>query len=163
MGITIKSGDLLKSNCTYICHQVNCRGVMGSGIARQIRETWPQVYRNYAAKCKAVAKCNMPSSSMLGDIQVVALFDDFYKTEEHKYVINLFAQNMYGNQGRFTSYDAFWECLWNLRTDIAPGSTIGFPYCIGCGLGGANWNIIYAMIEEVLGEKYNVEIYKKEE
>ena len=34
-------GNLLESDCDYICHQVNCQGVMNSGIARQIREKWP--------------------------------------------------------------------------------------------------------------------------
>jgi O-acetyl-ADP-ribose deacetylase (regulator of RNase III) len=40
-------GNLLDSNCDYICHQVNCQGVMGSGIARQIRERYPVVYLYY--------------------------------------------------------------------------------------------------------------------
>ena len=44
-------GNLLDSNCDYICHQVNCQGVMGSGIARQIRERWPEVYKDYYDHC----------------------------------------------------------------------------------------------------------------
>ena len=36
-------GNLLDSDCTYICHQVNCKGVMNSGIAKQIRKKWPSV------------------------------------------------------------------------------------------------------------------------
>ena len=39
-------GNLLDSDCDYICHQVNCQGVMGSGIAKQIRERWPEVYKD---------------------------------------------------------------------------------------------------------------------
>ena len=30
-----------------ICHQVNCQGVMGAGIAKQIRARWPEVYEDY--------------------------------------------------------------------------------------------------------------------
>jgi hypothetical protein len=41
------------------------------------------------------------------------------------------------------------------------GATIGFPDHIGCGLGGANWEVILTMIEEALND-YNVYIYKLE-
>lgn len=45
--ITYRNGDLLKSNCNIICHQVNCQGVMGAGIAKQIRLTYPSVFKAY--------------------------------------------------------------------------------------------------------------------
>ena len=45
--ITYVKGNLLESDCNYICHQVNCQGRMGSGIAGQIREKWPIVYEMY--------------------------------------------------------------------------------------------------------------------
>ena len=45
------TGDLLVAqeelNLDVICHQVNCQGVMGSGIAKQIRDTYPIVFENY--------------------------------------------------------------------------------------------------------------------
>ena len=56
-------GNLLDSDCDYICHQVNCQGVMGSGIARQIRERWPRVYDGYKNFCKYVG-----SDSLLGKV-----------------------------------------------------------------------------------------------
>ena len=42
-------GDILTpvppgSPPTLVCHQVNCRGVMGSGLALQIRERYPVVF-----------------------------------------------------------------------------------------------------------------------
>lgn len=30
-------GDLLKAEETFIAHQVNCKGVMGAGVAKQIK------------------------------------------------------------------------------------------------------------------------------
>ena len=30
-------GDLLESKADYICHQVDCMGVMGSGVALQVK------------------------------------------------------------------------------------------------------------------------------
>jgi hypothetical protein len=41
--VKIVKGDLLKSDCQYIAHGVNCQGVMNSGIAKQIRDKYPEV------------------------------------------------------------------------------------------------------------------------
>ncbi len=40
--ISYHEGDLLKSNCDVICHQVNLQGVMGGGLALQIARKFPQ-------------------------------------------------------------------------------------------------------------------------
>lgn len=146
-------GNLLDSDCDYICHQVNCQGVMGSGIARQIRERWPEVYNDYKAYCNY---CNKYGLNMLGhnfDVPV---------NNYEKRVINMFSQHDYGHDGkRYTSYDAFSDCLFDIR-GLVRGGTIGFPKNIGCGLGGGNWKVISALIEEILGETHDVYIYEYE-
>ena len=150
-------GDLLESDCDYICHQVNCQGKMNSGIARSIREKWPVVYTNYMEKYNIL---NGVSSALLGDIQIVGLWDDFYATDFHQSVINMFSQEYYGYDGRrYTSYDAFWNCLHLIKKTVQKGSKIGFPGYIGCVRGGANWDVIYEMINQVLAEDYEVYIY----
>lgn len=154
-------GDLLKvqkdMNLDVICHQVNCQGKMASGIAKQIRDTYPQVYDAYRAKYDAMVTLGV--NMMLGDVQLVPLYEDFMKDIKHQHVCNMFAQNNYGYDGkRYTSYDAFWICLNNLKQVLPKGSTIGFPYLIGCDRGGANWNVIEAMIREVFDEDYVVYI-----
>ena len=155
-------GDLLEiqkeMNLDVICHQVNCQGVMGSGIAKQIRDTYPNVYEAYREKCQDLV-IRGTGHLMLGDIQYVPLYEDFMKDIKHPQVCNFFSQNSYGYDGkRYTSYDAFWVCLNRLAETLPKGSTIGFPYKIGCDRGGANWNVIEAMIKEVLGEDYVVYI-----
>jgi O-acetyl-ADP-ribose deacetylase (regulator of RNase III) len=146
-------GNLLDSNCDYICHQVNCQDVMGSGIARQIRERWPEVYMLYREKC--AKHMGLPSNWMLGTAQIVKIECDT------RCVINMFSQNNFGYYGgRHTSYDAFSECLYGILELVPEGRTIGFPKNIGCGLGGGNWKVISALIEEILGEDYEVYIYE---
>lgn len=169
-----KKGNLLESDCDYICQQVNCQGKMNSGIAKQIREKWPVVYQNYKAKYEASKKAWLdlyggyedapgPDEMLLGNIQIVGLWDNFYETDFHQSVINMFAQQHYGYDGRrYTSYDAFWNCLNLIKQSITTDKKIGFPYNIGCGLGGANWNVILAMIDTVLAD-YTVEIYVLED
>ena len=162
--VNFRSGNLLDADVEYICHQVNCQGRMGSGIAKSIRERWPVVYDEYRAKFdemeeKLIEVCGSWESQvdvsdvLLGDVQLVRVGDN-------KTVVNLFAQQYYGYDGkRYTSYDGFWTCLGKIRETVPVGSTIGFPDHIGCGLGGANWEVILTMIEEALND-YNVYIYK---
>ena len=162
--IQLVKGNLLESDCYYICHQVNCQGRMGSGIAKQIREKWPVVYQNYMAKCNFEHKDYIRPELLLGDIQIVGLWEDFEKDTNHQAVINMFSQYNYGYDGkRYTSYDAFWGCLGLIKEAIPKGRKIGFPYGIGCCLGGANWEVIKTMIEQVLDEKFEVYIYYLEE
>ena len=148
-------GNLLESDCDYICHQVNCQGVMRSGIARQIREKWPDVYDEYKKVCsKFVRTYTDPVEHMLGHIQ-------FCCTDSGQVVVNIFSQADYGYDGdRYTSYDAFSNALTELKGMIPKGNTIGFPKNIGCGLGGGDWRIISNMIETILGDTHNVYIYE---
>ena len=162
--VNFRNGNLLDADVEYICHQVNCQGRMGSGIAKSIRERWPVVYDEYRAKFdemeeKLIEICGSWESQvdvsdvLLGDVQLVRVGDN-------KTVVNLFAQQYYGYDGkRYTSYDGFWTCLDKIKETVPMGSTIGFPDHIGCGLGGANWEVILTMIEEALND-YEVYIYK---
>lgn len=158
--VTYHSGNILDSGADLICHQVNCQGAMNSGVAKAIRQKWPQVYteyRNAARDLSSEEFCDEDLSwmHMLGHIQTVFLAD-----KETMGVINMFAQAGYGYDGRrYTSYDAFWSCLGEIKKTIKPGLRIAFPARIGCVRGGANWNVIFTMIEEVLGDDYNVEIW----
>ena len=148
--VKFEIGNLLDAPVDYICHQVNCQGRMGSGIAKQIKERWPIVYIKYM-------DWYYEGGLQLGKIQIV-------DNDEDPWVINIAGQLNYGYDGkRYTSYDAFWSCLCEIRNCVPKGSRIGFPYKIGCGLGGANWKVIEKMIEEVLGFDYNVYIYMLEE
>lgn len=155
MSINWRNGDLLNSDCEYICHQVNCQGVMGSGIAKQIKEKWPDVYEVYKS-WHAYHFNRGGVKNLLGQIQIVPIGENA--------VINMFSQEFFGRDSRqYTSYDAFWHCLEEIKTSIPKYSSIAFPYGIGCGLGGANWKVIEIMISVALGDYYDVYIYRLEE
>ena len=158
--VTFHNGNILDSGADIICHQVNCQGKMNSGVAKAIREKWPDVYIKYMESNeiiwdKAHEHGRMIWNHMLGQIQVVFIAD-----KKTMAVVNMFAQENYGYDGRrYTSYDAFWSCLGEIKRTINPGLRIAFPARIGCVRGGANWNVILAMITEVLSEDYEVEIW----
>lgn len=151
--VTYVKGNLLDSDCDVICHQVNCQGVMRSGIAKQIRERWPKVYETYRNRYDRQLRSLSPLDSLLGIVDMVHIGNN-------KWVFNMYAQHRYGYDGkRYTSYEAFADCLEQIRYRTMPEETIGFPKNIGCGLGGGNWNVISALIEEFLGDR-NVYIYE---
>ena len=148
-------GNLLDSNCDYICHQVNCRGRMGSGIAKQIRERFPEVYKVYRDRYEYALEIALNPDKMLGSTDIVKLNND------KRHIINMYSQRSYGYDGsRYTSYKAFKYILEHFKDVIPAGCTIGFPKNIGCGLGGGNWTVISTMIEEILGKDYEIYIYE---
>lgn len=155
MPVIRRKGDILNSDCPFICHQVNCQGVMDTGIGKTVKDKWPEVYRSYIHRWKSNEANDDVDSPLLGQIQVINL------DESETCVINMFSQKHFGYDGsRYTSYDAFWGCLWRIRSSLPRGARIGFPSRIGCGLGGGDWNLIQWMIEYVLGRDFDVEIWE---
>lgn len=145
-------GDITKSDCDIICHQVNCQGAMNSGVAKAIREKWPEVYVNYKFWCDREEY----AEDLLGQRQAILISDN-----PQQYVVNLYTQLYYGYNGhRYTNYEAFYNAINEVAKELAavPDKTIAFPYKIGCVRGGANWNIIRTMIEEVFKDR-NIYFY----
>lgn len=137
-------GDLLTEKCDIICHQVNCVGVMGAGIAAQIKYKWKNVFDTY----KTI--CNIPSNSedLLGDCQIVKVDD-----ANISYVANLFGQNLIGRNGVMTNYEALEQAMRSVVEFAAEnypnGCIVGFPYKIGCGIAGGDWEIVKSLIERI--------------
>jgi O-acetyl-ADP-ribose deacetylase (regulator of RNase III) len=49
--IVITIGDLFKTHKQTIINTINCKGVMGAGIALRCKELYPEVYRDYVQRC----------------------------------------------------------------------------------------------------------------
>ena len=151
MGVRVVDGSLLDSKAKYICHQVNCQGKMGSGVARAIRERYPVVYKEYSKKCGE----NESKASLLGTVQVIRCG----AWEHEVFVCNLFGQLNYGYDGKvYTDVKALESCFRFLNVIVPEGETIAMPYMIGCGLGGADWYVVRKLIERELGQRYDVEL-----
>lgn len=134
-------GNIFDSTADAILHQVNCQGVMGAGIAKQVRNKFPDVYQNYKELCDKHRTC---PSTLLGTAQVCA------KENRQSDIVNLFAQNRYGrDKKRYTDYAALRKCLTYVNHTYA-GKSVAVPYLIGCGFGGGDWNIVLQIIEDTL-------------
>ena len=144
--------DIFTTDCDIIVHQVNCYGVMGAGLAKQVKEKYPDVYDIYKSLCN-----NVVPEVLLGTTLMVQI-NDALEDSNKKYIANFFSQESYGYGKQFTSYEAFKKCLEYLK-DRYSDYSIAFPYLIGCKRGGGDWNKIYGVIEEILGD-CDVTIYE---
>lgn len=145
----IVDGNLLNAEEINIVHQVNCQGVMGSGVAKQIKGKYPKAFEEYKKMYKEYKQLDKP---LLGEVQQV-------KINESRTVINLFAQENYGVGVRQTNYIAFMQGMLNLIKEVK--SDIALPYKIGCYRGGADWDIIEHFLKGLAEDfKYNITVYK---
>ncbi len=154
MKIVYKTGNLLDAQTDVIAHQVNCQGVMGSGVAKQIREKWANVYTAYRAEYDLFTDLNKP---LLGNCQLVQVND-------HQCVANLFGQDKYGyDNKRYTSYDGIYDALVSLAFQMEKNNmnSVAFPYHMSSDRGGADWIIISTMITSVFKHTdVQIEIWK---
>ena len=156
--MVIRWGDLLEANVDIIAHQVNCKGVMGAGLARQIREKYPEVYERYKDLCNRPEYRGGNSELLLGKCQII----EVHQASKPKFVLNLFAQNDYGRQGVYTNYKAFASCMVlinNFCKTFDHRLTVGMPYGIGCGLAGGDLLKTLFIISQTITDA-DVELYK---
>lgn len=144
------TGNVLDSDAAVILHQVNCKGKMGAGLALQVRNRYPFVYKQYTAFCSNVEH----SSSLLGETLIVPI-------NSEQCIANLFAQDGYAHYGFaascLTDYNALRRCLKVINRKYK-GKKVALPYLLGCGLAGGDWNVVKKIIEEELKD-CNVEIF----
>lgn len=127
-----QKGDLLSVESGIIAHGCNCQGVMGSGVAKLIKDRYPSAYRVYKYQ-------EQTSGLKLGTVQIVNVRDMLY-------VANLMTQEFYGRDGKqYVSYDAIDICFDKLFARIGELKLVNIPK-IGSGLGGGDWEVISRII-----------------
>ena len=132
-----KDGDILEAEEKIICHQTNCLGIMGAGLALQIARKYPEVDRKYRDFCIDYGEWNF-----LGQTQLVNTHDD-------KIIANCFGQKRPGF-GKQTDYKALRTCLKAVEEFANQNKfSVAIPYKIGCGLAGGDWNIVEKIIKDI--------------
>lgn len=137
--ITSHQGDLLTSSCTFLCHQANCLGSMGAGIAKQIASQFPNVLREYTNLCHSISN----PSALLGSVQ-------YCKISSRQFIVNVFGQIKYGQGSCQTDYAALKKAFTTIHDRAAKEhSSVAIPHLLGCGLAGGDWNIVFGMLKEL--------------
>jgi len=148
--IRIIEDDIFNSPInTIICHQVNCQGVMGSGIAKEIKSRYPSVYEQYKSFCGSLDRKYLLG---MGHLSI--------DNRTNRVIGNLFGQDGYG-KGLQTDYFALQSALGDVKKFAKDHHLlVAIPFGIGRGFGGGDWNIVYKIIETVFEDYDNVVIYK---
>lgn len=150
--IKIMEGNLFDTTAPIIAHQVNCRGVMGSGVAKQVKKKYPEAFKEYTMLCSSV-----PEEKLLGFAQPCFI--------EGKIIVNLFGQEKYGYDGKqYTSTKSLQNAFIELRkiAEWTSNDVIAMPYKIGCARGGADWDKeVFPMIRLIFLESdIDIELWK---
>lgn len=129
--------DVTTLTSGVIAHGVNCQGVMGSGVAKALRDKWPVIFETYSLLPKG--------KPMLGLANMVRVGD-----RDELFVVNCFTQIFYGVGGKFADPDAIetslsqafmWADFYHLPLYMPK---------IGAGLGGLDWKEEVEPIVEAL-------------
>ena len=152
--IKVVYGDLMQATEDINVHQVNCKGVMGSGVAKQIKANFPEVFNEYRGHAQS-----HDSDELLGTTQFV------FSPSKNKIIANVFGQDSFGASRRRTFESAL---IWGLIKvkEFAEDNnmSVAMPYNIGCALGGGDWNTVYEGIQAVFSDfDRDVVLYQFEE
>lgn len=148
------NGDILNTKANIIVQQVNHQGVMGSGLAKQIRNKYPDIVNGY------VSMCNQYTFRSIMERGTVHWYPVFLSDETIRQIACVFGQDHYGTDRRHTNYFALINGI-NSVFSFAEhqGYSVAIPYGIGCGLGGGNWEIVLTMIKDVLKYYPTLKVY----
>jgi hypothetical protein len=169
--ITTINKDILTVDKGVIVHSVNCIGAVG-GLAGAIARKWPKNADEYRAHIKRQ------------ELPIMLMGSVFEVNVAHNVVVaNLFGQNNVGINERQTEYSALIAGFKRIAdtyfvgndTETSDDGVFGInehpiilkdiyiPYKIGCGLGGASWNLVEEILHKIFNNSHkNVYICKHE-
>lgn len=134
-------GNIFDSAAQTIVNPVNCVGAMGAGLARQFRERYPDMYAKYREHC------------LSGQLEPGKLM--LYKAADH-WILNFPTKNDW-RDGSDIKYIESGLAKFVATYAAKNITSIAFPR-IGCGLGGLDWNVVNAIMNQYL-QDLPIEVY----
>lgn len=131
--ITYYTGSVFNAKAEAIVNTVNCTGVMGAGLALEFKLRYPEMYENYAEKCKT------------HNIQVGRM--DYYQ-EKDKIIINFPTKDYFMYPSKIEWIES------GLKDFVASYKnhgikSVAFPK-LGSLNGGLEWNQVKPLMERYL-------------
>ena len=137
----LDSKDIFESQAEVLVNPVNCKGVMGKGLALQFKNKFPQIYETYRRDCG------------LGALKVGFCY--FYHHYNGIVIACLTTKDDWRDMSKLEWVKGGIKQLRALMED-GHFSSVAIPQ-VGCGLGGLDWNRVRPMIiEELKGCKFDV-------
>lgn len=133
MPVTTIQGDIFDSQAQTLVNPVNCRGVMGGGLARVFATRYPTMLAEYRARCAAEEL--RPGTLHLFTSSVPWVLN--FPTKDHWRSPSRLAYIERGLE-YFVAHYAAWGV-----------ASIAFPR-LGCGLGGLSWGAVEPVMRRYL-------------
>lgn len=140
--ITFVEGDLFRSSMQTIVITVNCRGVMGKGIALYVKKNIPQAYEEYRKLCE------------LGEMKIgkLAIFDkelpELQSDDGYKKLLFFPTKIHWKNKSDLLGVRQGLEWFVDHYKEMGIDS-VAFP-ALGCGNGGLSWSGVRPMMTQYL-------------
>jgi O-acetyl-ADP-ribose deacetylase (regulator of RNase III) len=143
--IQFTRGDLLAAQAEAIVNTVNCVGVMGRGIALQMKNAFPENFRAYAAACRR------------GEVEPgKMLIVETGELGNPRYIINFPTKRHWRGRSRLSDIEAGLVAL------VADVRRLGIRSLalppLGCGLGGLAWDDVRPLIERAFSDLPDVQV-----
>lgn len=130
------TGDMFSREYNAIVNPVNCVGVMGKGVAKIVKEKFPDIIEPYKKKCSS--KKLVPGSTWV------------YRTgiNSPKYILNTATKNHWRDLSTINTVIFCYNSIVKAIKDKKI-TNIAIPP-LGCGNGGLDWNTIKLLAVDIL-------------
>lgn len=130
----IIEGDIFSIPSKAIGHGVNCKGVMGAGIAKPMRQKFPEMYAAYKEECRS------------GRLKPGGFFP-WYDEASDLWIYNIASQDKPGPDAKLNWLST--GAADSLAHAEAQGIySITLPQ-IGCGIGGLEWEDVERNLRQI--------------
>jgi O-acetyl-ADP-ribose deacetylase (regulator of RNase III) len=143
--IEFKTGDILAEDAEALVNTVNCVGIMGRGIALQVKNAFPDNFNAYAAACERE------------EVQPGKMF--VYETgalTNPRYIINFPTKRHWRGKSRMEDIELGLEALVR-EIKVRKIRSIAVPP-LGSGLGGLDWKEVRSRIMSALTPLMDVRV-----
>jgi O-acetyl-ADP-ribose deacetylase (regulator of RNase III) len=138
MAIESTEGDLLNATVEALVNTVNTHGVMGKGLALQVKRAFPGVFEDYRRACR-------DGQVAIGRMHVVE------RVGSPRYVINFPTKREWWKPSELEFIETG---LRDLVSEVQRRGirSIAVPP-LGCGLGGLDWRVVRPLIMQAFGNR----------
>ena len=142
-------GDLLTADVPVIAHGVNCKGLMGAGIAKPVRELYgEEMFREYRFRCRH------------GSLRPGGFHFWIPRGGNLPILLNVASQNHPGPDARLEwLVSGLTGGIKFAQLALNDELVIGVPH-IGCGIGGLEWDDVEPELERIADDlKVTIRVY----
>ena len=119
-------GDIFNSTANLLVNPVNSVGIMGAGLARQFKNRYPVMFKDYKEDCKKGLYVG-GSCKIYGEVACLATKQHWKDPSQLRYITD--------------GLRRLWLQMYGKKI-----TSVAIPR-LGCGLGGLDWDDVKQLIE----------------